>query len=409
MKKKICIAATMLMACAGIYVYCNFQSNKDVNKINTTTTKNKEKEYEKILSYGVKIDENTTDITSSEIYKNSNIRFIHNINKEKMIIGYDVSEVNDKNKKVNVKILNLLTGKSEKQIDINFKNSQYYFIPLNKGFYIIHGNIMGNDNDISYDIYDNELNSVRTIDLSSFQKDIACNEFALSNNGDKIAYIDNKSGNGSSIYICDLDSKNKQKVYEVKNNKYNTLASFDDIEFTDNDKKIAFIGKINVNDDIWPLAFGSVSISGGEFNYKKHDGISNIIQMAKGKTFFLDAGTERGKKTSGQVFLQDNISNKVEEYVLKDSKESESAYISDKGNFIVTCLRGKSQNNEPIYRFRIYDAKSKKMVKEMDTTFTEKDFSRCRIQKVYICEDSNSIYIAYKFDKEIKLYKYKIS
>ena len=38
----------MLMPCAGIYVHCNFQNNKYVNKINTTTIN---KEYEKKLSY----------------------------------------------------------------------------------------------------------------------------------------------------------------------------------------------------------------------------------------------------------------------------------------------------------------------------------------------------------------------
>lgn len=412
MKNKIFLLMITLLLCIGIYGYFNFTKNsKPVNQYNkrSTTVKNTNKENDSNLTYGIKLDDNTRDITSSVIDKDSNIKFIHNFDKDKMIIASDVSIASDKNKKVNVKIFNLSSGKTEKQLEIKLKNPVYNFMPLNKGFYIIDGNTMKRDETTFYHIYDNELKLEKTVDLSNLVRNVGYKSYILSNNGDKIAYIDDTDSKISSIYICNLDLKNRRKVYEVENNKVNKLANFDDIVFAENDKKIAFIGKIYINGNNWPQAFGTVNINGEEFNYKKHDGVSNIIQVSRGKTFFSDAETERGKDSSGQVFLEDNILNNVEEYSLKDKAESKSAYISDWGNFIVTCLGGKCQNNEPIYRFRIYDSKSKNIIKEMDTVFKEKDFLRCHIQEISICEERNSIYVAYKGDKEIKLYQYKLN
>ncbi len=409
MKKKLIILIILLLLCIASYGYFKFRgNNKNVNHVNNTITKKTNKLSNENINYGVTIDKNTNDITSSIIEKNNNIRFLHITDKNKMIMASEISTSSNVDKKVTVKIFNLSSGKTEKQVDIKIENPQYDFVPLNNGFYVTDVNLMVSDKKVHYHIYDNELNLVRTIDLSDL-KNKECTMPKLSNSGTNIAYIDTSDGKGSSIYICDLELKNKQKVYEVEYFTPNKPSTFDAISFVDGDKKIAFIGSLYINKDNSSQAFGTVNINGEGFNYKNHDGIHSIIQISKGETFFADAQIERGKDSSGQVFLENVNLNNVREYILKDKNESQYALISDMGNFIVTRLYVTSKNNEPIYRFRIYDTKNKNIIKEFDTIFKGKDYEKCIIQGISICEASNSIYVAYKIDKETKLYQYKLN
>lgn len=408
MGKKLGVFRIILLLTVAVYGCIIFKNNtKEVNNPREINAVSESKDNAN-FPFGVKIDNNTTDITSAVNNKDMNIRFLQSIDKDKLLIASDMSVSSDERKKVNIKIFNLLNGKTEKQVDITLENPYYNFMPLNKGFCISDENIAKSDARALYHIYDNELNFIRTVDFSDVKNKLYGKPI-LSNNADKFAYIDSSDGKGASIYICDLDFKNKHKVYEVEYCTPNKLSDFINITFVSSDKKISFTGSIYINEDTSPLAFGTVSIDGEDFNYKEHDGINSSIQISKGKTFFSDANTERGKDSSGQVFLKDNDSNNVEEYLLKDKNESQRAYISDIGNFIVTIQGGKSKENEPIYRLRIYDTKTKNIIKQIDTTLKGKDYLRCHISSICISEANNSIFIAYKLDKEVKLYQYKLN
>lgn len=409
MKKKLIIFMLILLGIT-VSTYVINTNNKNVtqykdeaNSIETNKINNENAD----KPYGVKIDNNTKDITSTIINEKDSIRFLHSFDKDKLFVVTEDFIPNNLQRKITIKIFNLLSGKTEKQIDIQGEDELYYFVPLNNGFYVIEINNPNNDKKMFYHIYDNELNLARTVDLSAIENKIHPLP-TLSNNGDKVVYIDSDNSY-TSIYTCDLDLNNKKEICKVEYHKTDKLSTFHDVTFMDGDKKVAFIGSIYINEDFSPRAFGTINLDGGDFNYKEHDELSNIIHITKGKTFFLDAETERGKNSSGQVFLVENSTGNINEYNLKDKAESQTAFISDKGNFIVTYLRGKSENNEPIYRLRIYDAKSKNIIKEFDTEFKGEDYLNSSIQRLIISEDNNSIYVAYRIDKISKIYEYKLN
>ena len=404
MKQKTIAIIIMAIASAAVIIAVFVNSNKGY--IEQVKNKMKNKQNISKISYGVNIDSSTNDITSA-VNQGDRVRFLNNFDKDKIFVAVEPAESNEVQKKVIVKIFNLLSGKIEKQIEIKLERKYYNFVLLRNGFYIIQGNDFIDGNKVIFDIYDKELNLVKTLDLSDLKKEINDTP-VLSNDGKKIAYIrrDNK---GESIYVCDLNLKDKQKICEAEYSKKEKLCQFNDIAFTDEDKKIAFVGNIYINDDFIPEVFGTVNVNGEGLNYKEHSETNNVIQVSREKTFFSDAAPKPGKHSSGQVICVDNNKNNIDVYNLKDKDESCAAFISSKNKFIITILYGKSQNNEPVYRFRVYSIKSKNMLKEINTTLKGQQYGKCYTQGFCICEDDNSFCAAYKTNKGTKIYKYKIN
>lgn len=392
-----------------IVIILIFFKNIKINNLNESSKKINSDHVNRInqnmlqQSYGTKVDDNTYDITNILSNKNSGIKYIHNLNKDKMYVATEEAEKDNLHKKIVIRLYNMINGKIEKQIDFEKKSQQYNFISLNNGFYVIEKTNESADKKVFYHIYDSGLNLIQTIDVSSIENKIHYLP-VLSNGAHKLAYIE-KENNYDCIYMCDLYLNNKQKICQIKTFQTNKLSNFENIVFMEGDKKIAFVGSIFIKEDIQPKAFGTVDIETGELIYKEHDGI-NYIEVINGKTLFSDASMARDKDSSGKVFILNNITGSMDEYNLQDKNESQAANISDKGNYIITFLNGKLLNNEPIYKVRIYNVNSKKCINEFNTTFKGKDYIKCGIRNLSISEDNNCFYMSYKIDEEIRLYKY---
>lgn len=368
-------------------------SKPTANEYNETLNKN---------TYGVKINNETYDITKLVFSQNEHIDFIHNLDKDRLFIAADNRDSNEPNKKFTVKIFNINKGNIEKQISFEKASPLYRFMPLAKGFYVIEETAFSNDKEVIYHLYDSDLNPKGKIDLTQIVRNTHLYP-AVSNDMSMLAYVETTSK--TAIYTCDLNLNNKKKIYETEQNHLNQLSFFPNLSFVKGDKKIAFVGNTYISNDIQPTALGVVNIDGGEVTYKEHDGLNNNIQEITGKTFFYDAFADRGKQSSGKVFLLDNTQNTLNEFGLQDCNESQRAVISDEGNFIVTILAGKPQNGQSIYRFRTYDIKTGRIIKEFDFTFESKDSG---IFDFIANESGNGIYAVCRVDSEMKLYKYAL-
>jgi hypothetical protein len=411
MIKKIAISiisiAVLLIAAYVFYINPNHKSDSQPQKKVNSEQVNKLSEVHQSNSMkplGVKLDDNTYDLTDMFIKPGDKVRFLNYDGKDRIYLATEDITENSSIKKINIKLYNINNGKVEKYISIEKKSRIYNFLPMgDNGFYIIEETDLSKNKKVFYHIYDSNLNLAKTMDLTNLEKKMHGGLPALSNNGDKIAYIDS-----GCIYISDLTLKNIQKVYEIGPNRINMLIGFSSISFMEGDKQLAFIGSIYKTDELLPRAFGAVNIDGSAPKYKEHDEISSKIQICKGKTFFLDANTERGKSSTGKVFLLDNIDNSINEYNMIDKNESQSAYISNEGNYIITSLSGKLQNGQKIYRFRIYETKSKKLLREFNTTALKGRYDEIGILGLQINEASNSFYVTYSNGKEQKIYMYKL-
>lgn len=414
MKKKFVLGILLVSLLIVLGYFCiknkpNIAVLNPSNNINKDSNegKSKGKNSHSQKEYGVKLDDTTMDITKTFINETDRVRFFHIVNSEKAFIATEKSQSSGDNNTINIKSINLLTGEVDKEIVLKKEKANHNFYPLTRGFYIVEKFGMGKDEKLLYHVYDNELKLIKSLDLSDIKK-LKINSIPkISNNGDKLAYI-KRSGKYESIYVSGLELISPKEICKVEYYNLNKLSTLEDITFVDGDEKIAFKGSIFKNENLSPKAFGMVSLSTGELTYKEQDGIDNIISTTKEKTLFIDAETERGKDSSGKVWTIENDNSTIDEYMLQDKNESQKAIFSDKGNFIVTLLKGKTKADEPICKFRVYDIKLKKLVHEFDYSFKDAKISSFSVRDFKLCEDNEGIYVVYIFENETKLYEHKV-
>lgn len=235
-------------------------------------------------------------------------------------------------------------------------------------------------------VYELNLNKISTSGFVNFDANIYSK---------KIVYQTAKD-NQYVLCVNNLTLDNPKYIYY--NGKVDLIRSMSFIS----DDVIAFVGEKDTKD-----VFGVIEISSGTITVNRHDDLSDTIQIFNNITLFCDKNTEPGKNSSGVVYVLNNQSFSVNKISLTDLNESQSTYLSDDGQYIITYLVGKQKNGNVVYRYRVYETVTGKKVNEFDYN-TDVPIEKADIQNILGMSDSNILIVIYNLNNITHMKQYNL-
>lgn len=403
MKKKLSILV-IILSVSLIIIMAKIYSNKShiTNVANTTNVQNNAKSNEERKN-------NSEDINSFQDYIKVNsiiidyINFNRGINSTEGYVAYNKG----KERTPYIMIYDFKTNKVIKEIKINKVEGQRFYA-TEDGICRI---ITGADN--KSEVYDNKLNFIKNVDLSKITNIDGFREGIISNDFKTIGFIENDI-KYSYLYTSDADYSNKNCILKIKNSvdKPYDLGGITDLGFNDSKDKIVFLGYTypQTGYDVESVqCFGSIDLNTKKII--KYTGNKVEIQLSTKNMLVSDMDVEYKKLSSGKVNIVD-FKGKKTEYTLKDNNESENAFISRGGKYIVTFYQvDKSKTKDYPVIIRVYDVETKKMIKEINTTFNGNYINNSLNNKdsIAINENLKKIYINYWDEKKQSIYDYSFN
>lgn len=175
----------------------------------------------------------------------------------------------------------------------------------------------------------------------------------------------------------------------------NWLSTMYDIKFTP--EQFIYLGCIS------PLADGSKPTVDGYGTLKvgsitpdytwRSDTYNNKIEKFNGGALIHDGGMPLGVAPSGCIeYFNNGQQSHIE---LQNKFETPNIYVSQNGEYFTTLLKGKNEDETPIFRFTVYN-KEGNVLKTEDCSFD----SECTIPKVFMNEYTKSVYYEAVIDQE---------
>ncbi len=233
-------------------------------------------------------------------------------------------------------------------------------------------------------VYNKNLKKVVELNLNKISPSGMVN-FDANIHSKKIAY---QAAKDNQFVLCvnNLTLDNPKYIYY--NGKIDLIRSMSFIS----DDKIAFVGEKDTKD-----VFGVMEISSGTITANSHDDLSDTIQIFNNTTLFCDRNTEPGKNSSGVVYVLNNQNFSINKISLTDLNESQSAYLSDDGKYIITYLVGQQKNGNVVYRYRVYETATGKKVNEFDYN-TDVPIEKADIRNIIGIAADNRLIVIYKLN-----------
>jgi|GEM_PF-4355981 len=391
MKNKLIIIVTIIIAfvCGGIFIVYGKKDVKEYPVKDVQKEQYKEESLDSFQQY-INSDSITVDYISFNKEENSTQGYIaYNKGKERTpyLAIYDF--------KANKVLKTIETSKVERQRFYTTKNGICRIIlkPENKT-----------------EIYDKELNYIKDADLSEIAPLGEFRQGAISDDFTKIAFVENDK-DYSYLYVSNLDYSNKELIVKFKQaiDKPYDVSDITYMGFNEAKDKALFLGttypKTGYNVE-GIQCFGLIDL-----NTKKivsYPANKVEIQLSSKNMLISDLDVSYKSATSGKINILDFHGNKTE-YMLKDNKESQNAFISTNGNYIVTflVLDEEKTENYPII-IRVYNVNTKELVKEIKTSFNGNYIHNSLNNKdsISINENIGKIYINYWDNEKQIIYEY---
>lgn len=243
-------------------------------------------------------------------------------------------------------------------------------------------------------IYDQNLEKLFELDTNKIAP-FGITAFGVNPDLEKIAYQTYKD-NQNVLCVNNVECTAPQYVtFDGQIDSIQTLSFI-------NENSVAFVG-IKNNEDI----FGTINFVDGSISTYRHSGISDRIFTSSPKILFSDKKTEINQNSSGIVYTLNREDLKLSKIPLIDSNESQNAYLSCEGDFIITCLVGKQQDGNAAYRYRVYEAASGKMINEFDR-YVNSSIEQTDVQYISGDASDNRVTVIYRLNGTAYMEQYQL-
>lgn len=391
MKNKLIILVTIIIAFVGVVIF-SISNKKAIKEYPVKDVQKEEYKEESLDSFQEYINANsiTVDYISFNKDENSTQGYIA-YNKGKERTPY-------------LAIYDFKTNKVLKTTEISKVEKQRFYTTKNGICRIVL------KPESKTEIYDKELNYIKDADLSPIAPLGEFRKGTISDDFTKIAFIENNKGY-SYLYVSNLDYSSKELIVKFKQaiDKPYDVSDITYMGFNEAKDKVLFLGTTypKTGYDIEGIqCFGLIDL-----NTKKivsYPANKVEIQLSSRNMLISDLDVSYRSATSGKVNILDFHGNKTE-YMLKDNKESQNAFISPNGNYIVTFLAVDEEKTEnyPVI-IRVYNVNTKEVVKEIKTSFSGNHIHNSLNNKdsISINENIGKIYINYWDNEKQTIYEY---
>lgn len=347
-------------------------------------------------SYGKKIADNVMDITSIIKKENTYLSYIRLVKNNRCYAVYS-----PKGNKTSENIITVYSLNENKILkEIAFQGEADDIFAAEKGVCRIEYSL----ENYCY-IYNDNLQLIKKVKLSNIKETMRQKPvFCISNNLDKIAFEENDR-DYSYLYISDLDFTNKHLILKMRNKieNPNELTALEDIKFSYDDNSIYFIGAVYPKPgyDVQSVqCYGTINIDGS--NLKTYVLKEAYMHLSEKGAIFSDNVMLNSGTGTGRAHMIDNVSKKNTEFIFKELNESGGCIISEDGNYIATFIENQLSDTNLAVKIRIYDVKTKSIIKEFKTNFTN---SAVDMDKVMLT-GSGKLYVVFENQNDYGIYEY---
>jgi hypothetical protein len=245
--------------------------------------------------------------------------------------------------------------------------------------------------------YNDALQEIKTVDVSSLIKrdEFSMNDpVALSSDGRYLSYVDycRKKSYGA-LFVYDLEKNEKKQISKLYNeypeSNKGTVFIYS-LQFSADNKLLYFAGSKYLTEDKQVDGIGAIGIDGKNMKFYEAN-VEQEFQVSDQYAIFYEGYISGNKEGSGVLAMLDGKGN-LTGLELSSKNESKRAFVSEKGNIIVTVEEMKRVNNPP-YVLRAYDVKTGKVLMEQQAKLEGYDYSN--IRQIEIMEDNKSIIVYY--------------
>ena len=345
--------------------------------INTTNTPNNPNVQEKgYIGFGEILDENSSDFTDVITEDNQYIHSVYPIEGNLLYVLTQQRAISDK---YNIYVYNLETKEYIYECENIFQGKQ---TPA-----MIQPLLKNGDLHIKYDnnyvIYNSKLEKLLDFESESTVVGYEC----VSHEANKVIYSESLD-EGYRICVANLDYSDEKELFS-----YEELSTYtiDRIGFCTNNM-LAFIGEEYTTRNV---VIGTINIDTGEItrkilkgNNEKYGKYSTLIVSGK-RTFFENLNTvEEGE------YFYNHETQQIE--IFDGFASNEELYLSDKGNYIISYIKGKLKDETPIYRYSVYECSTKEKITEFDVEYkneSDNDEQEIEIFNLSVSEADNKIIV----------------
>lgn len=210
------------------------------------------------------------------------------------------------------------------------------------------------------------------------------------------------------LQIYNLNTKDISTIIDLSSNTSSGLCGMYNLKFVNKNKSIAFYGEEAITDRTQVSVFGMIDLDGDNLKYFENKDIDSFIQSSDKYAFFDETNFPYGEKSNGKVYGISYETKSQMTFELIDKNESQKAFISKNGDMIVTVEEYNS-NGKPLYKYRVYNSETMRLLNEFDAYFEDKDFTTSSVFDLSISSDNNNFIVLYLQNGKTYLYKYEVN